>query len=156
VDSSQLKRLASLPGVAGLFPATPIILCSLPQRPGSLGQTRRQRRCVFNAIEIDAMKLTRSGGEFRTLNIIPRSVRSAAGCLRFETIEIRCSNVRRVILVRPHFAVQTGSASRSILAKMPASCDGSRLLEHQRAACNQALCYLQLGESLARIQINTA
>jgi hypothetical protein len=29
-------------------------------------------------------------------------VRSAAGCLRFETIEIRCSNVRRVILVRPH------------------------------------------------------
>jgi len=49
------------------------------------------------------MKLTRSGGE----NLEPSTssqgaVRSVAGCLRFETIEIRCSNVRRVILVRPH------------------------------------------------------
>jgi hypothetical protein len=57
--------------------------------------------------------------------------------------------------VRPPFAIQTGSASRSILAKMPASCGGSRLLEHQRAARNQAWCYLQLGESVASIQIKT-
>jgi hypothetical protein len=41
-----------------------------------------------------------------------------------------------------------------IPAKMPASCGGSPLLEHQRAVCNQNWYHLQTGESVAGLQIN--
>jgi hypothetical protein len=71
-------------------------------------------------------------------------------------IENPLQYLRRVIRMRRAFAVQTESANGSAFTKMPASCGGSRLLEHQRAVCNQAWCYLQLGESVAGIQLNAA